>query len=61
MNLLEMYNIVPKDEQKLYKQKPGNVASQEKKRELRINQYKREKDLNIRIEVGGLLTNLSVN
>lgn len=51
MNLLETYNIVPEDEKKLYKQKTGGVTDPAKKRELKINQYRKEKALTARIEV----------
>jgi len=51
MDLLETYNIVPEDEQKLYKQKTGSLTNMAKKRELKINQYRNEKALIARIEV----------
>lgn len=52
MNLLETYHIVPEDELKLYKQKTGSITDPEKKRQLKINQYKKEKALKAQIEVG---------
>lgn len=43
--------MVPEDEQKLYSRKTAEVADFAKRRELKINQFKKEKDLKARIEV----------
>jgi hypothetical protein len=59
--MLETYHIVPEDEQKLYKQKTGSIKDPAKKRELKIDQYKKEKALTVRIEVSVQQIGRSVN
>ncbi|KAF8163496.1 TAP42-like protein [Crassisporium funariophilum] len=51
ISLLDRYEIVPQDERALYERKTANVADMAKRRELKINQYKKEKELRGRIEV----------
>jgi immunoglobulin-binding protein 1 len=48
---LENYEIIPEEERKLFDRKVAQVADFAKRRELKINQYKKEKDLQARIEV----------
>ncbi|CAA7271528.1 unnamed protein product [Cyclocybe aegerita] len=50
VSLLEKYNVVPEDEQALYQRKTAEVPDFSRKRELKINQYKKEKELKNRIE-----------
>jgi hypothetical protein len=52
---LENYGIIPEEERKLFDRKVAQVADFGKRREMKINQYKKEKDLQARIEVGILL------
>jgi len=52
ISLLENYEIIPQEERKLFDRKVAQVADFAKRRELKINQYKKEKDLQTRIEVG---------
>jgi len=48
---LENYEIIPEEERKLFDRKVAQVVDFAKRRELKINQYKKEKDLQARIEV----------
>ena len=48
---MQKYEIVPADERALFDHKAAGVADFAKRRELKINQYKKEKDLKARIEV----------
>ncbi|KAI9571419.1 TAP42-like protein [Boletus coccyginus] len=48
---LETYNIVPETERVLYGQQPSSIGDAAKRREVKIRQYKAEKDLRTRIEV----------
>ncbi|KAF8964013.1 serine/threonine protein phosphatase PP2A-associated protein [Flammula alnicola] len=50
ISLLENYEVVPADERTLYDRKVAQVADFAKRRELKINQYKKEKDLRARVE-----------
>jgi immunoglobulin-binding protein 1 len=48
---LETYNIVPETERVLYGQQPSSIRDAAKRREVKIRQYKAEKDLRTRMEV----------
>lgn len=48
---LETYDIVPETERVLYGQQPSSIRDAAKRREVKIRQYKAEKDLRSRIEV----------
>lgn len=48
---LETYNIVPETERVLYGQQPSSIGDAAKRREVKIRQFKAEKDLRTRIEV----------
>ncbi|PPQ77521.1 hypothetical protein CVT25_011318 [Psilocybe cyanescens] len=48
--LLERYEIVPEDERTLFDRKTANVADYSRRRELKINRYKKGKELKARIE-----------
>ncbi|KAG9318611.1 TAP42-like protein [Chiua virens] len=48
---LEAYDIVPETERELYGQQVSSIRDISKRRELKIRQYKNEKDLRTRIEV----------
>ncbi len=48
---MEKYEVVPEDERKLYSRKVTDVVNFTKKRELKISQYAKEKDLEARIQV----------
>ncbi|KAF8911999.1 serine/threonine protein phosphatase PP2A-associated protein [Gymnopilus junonius] len=50
IGVLEKYEVVPADERALFDRKTATVADFAKRRELKINQYKKEKDLKTRIE-----------
>lgn len=50
ISLLENYEIIPEEERNLFDRKVAQVADFAKRRELKINQYKKEKDLQSRIE-----------
>ncbi|KAG5638983.1 hypothetical protein H0H81_008203 [Sphagnurus paluster] len=47
---VENYEIVSEDERALYVQRPSAIVDPSKRRELKIRQYKKEKDLQARIE-----------
>lgn len=49
--LLETYEIVPQDERDLYAKQASAIRDPAKKRELKISQYRKEKDLKTRIQV----------
>ncbi|KAF5330648.1 hypothetical protein D9619_005948 [Psilocybe cf. subviscida] len=49
--LLEKYEVIPADERALYDVKATKVADFAKRRELKINQFKKEKDLRVRVEM----------
>lgn len=51
MSYLDNYEIIPEDERRLYEQKTANVINPANRRELKIKQYQKEKDLRARIEV----------
>lgn len=48
---LETYDIVPETDRVLYAQQPFSIRDAAKRREVKIKQYKAEKDLRTRIEV----------
>lgn len=48
---LENYTVVPEDEQKLYERRSSSITNPASRREVKINQYKKEKDLRARIQV----------
>ncbi|PPQ63051.1 hypothetical protein CVT24_005906 [Panaeolus cyanescens] len=50
IDLLNRYQIIPAEEKNLYDKKTASVADFAKRRELKINQYKKEKELRARIE-----------
>ncbi|KDR73530.1 hypothetical protein GALMADRAFT_616131 [Galerina marginata CBS 339.88] len=50
IDLLEKYDLVPDEERSLFDRKTADVADFGKRRELKINQYKKEKELKSRIE-----------
>lgn len=47
----ELYGIVTEDDKSLYSRKASRVADPSKRRELKIAQYKQEKELRTKIEV----------
>ena len=49
--LLESYSIIPEDEKKLYEQKSSSITDPAKRREIKIAQYKKEKEIKNRISV----------
>ncbi|KAG7092778.1 hypothetical protein E1B28_009101 [Marasmius oreades] len=51
LGLLENYQIVPEDEVALYQQNSSSVTNPASRRELKIKQYQKEKDLRARIQV----------
>lgn len=48
---LENYEVVEESEKKLYEKRTGSVSDPARRRELKIQQYKKEKDLRAKIEV----------
>ncbi|KAF9526959.1 serine/threonine protein phosphatase PP2A-associated protein [Crepidotus variabilis] len=50
IGLLEKYNVVPEEEQKLYGKNATKVSDFAKKRQLKIDQFKKEKDIKARLE-----------
>lgn len=56
ISLVENYEIIPEDERSLYSRKTTTVIDPAKRRDLKISQYKKEKDLRAGIEVGSLRT-----
>lgn len=60
IGLLEQYEIVPEDERALFDRKAADVTDYSKRRELKINQYRKEKDIKARIEVNLLKITLSL-
>ncbi|EEB96557.1 hypothetical protein MPER_04293, partial [Moniliophthora perniciosa FA553] len=50
LSLLDNYQIIPQDEVTLYEQKSSSIANPASRRELKIKQYQKEKDLRARIE-----------
>ncbi|KZP21163.1 TAP42-like protein [Athelia psychrophila] len=51
VGMLEQYEIVPAGDRELYEQRSGNVKDPAKRRELKIKQYQKEKELRTRIEI----------
>ncbi|KAF7965492.1 hypothetical protein HWV62_43254 [Athelia sp. TMB] len=51
LEMLEQYEVVPAIERELYELRSGNVKDPAKRRELKIKQYQKEKELRTRIEV----------
>lgn len=49
--LLESYTVVPEDEKKLYAQRSSTVTEPMKRRELKIAQFKKEKEIKTKISV----------
>ena len=52
VSLLETYDIVPAPERELFEKQASSIRDPAKKRELKINQFKKEKELKNRIQVG---------
>lgn len=48
---LENYGIIPEQEKELYERKPSSVMDPSRRRELKIKQYQKEKELRLTIEV----------
>ncbi|KAF5358471.1 hypothetical protein D9756_001392 [Leucocoprinus leucothites] len=48
---LEQYEIIPEDEKKLYSHKSSALVDPAKRREVKINQYKKAKEIKDRIQV----------
>jgi hypothetical protein len=48
---LENYEIVPESERTLHAQDPSKIKDAASRRDIKIKQYQREKDLRARIEV----------
>lgn len=48
---MDRYKIIPEEEYTLFNRQLVDVADYSKRRELKINQYKKEKELRARIEV----------
>jgi len=55
VELLESYDIVPQDEKEVFNPKSVNFSNPQRRREVKVNQYKKEKELRSRIEVRALL------
>jgi hypothetical protein len=51
VSLLETYNIVPGAERELYGKQASGIRDPAKKRQLKIDQFKKEKELKARIQV----------
>jgi len=51
VELLDSYDIVPQEDKELFNPKSVNFANPQKRREVKVNQYKKEKELRSRIEV----------
>ena len=51
MHYLKLYEIITEEDKALYGLSASSVADPAKRRELKIKQYKREKDIKARIEV----------
>ena len=51
LEMLEQYEVVPTTERELYELRSGSVKDPAKRRELKIKQYQKEKELRTRIEV----------
>ena len=51
IELMNRYEVVPEEERMLFDRRLGDVVDYSKRRELKINQYKKEKELRGRIEV----------
>ena len=49
--LLDNYALVPEDERKLYAQRSSTVSEPMKRRELKIAQFKKEKEIKTKISV----------
>ena len=49
--MLEMFEIVPEAERALYGQHTAIVLDPAKRRELKLNQWRKERDLKIQIDV----------
>ncbi|TDL24996.1 serine/threonine protein phosphatase PP2A-associated protein [Rickenella mellea] len=50
VDFLESYEVIPENEQKLHKRKASDIMDAAKRRDLRITQFKQEKDLKNKIE-----------
>lgn len=48
---LERYEIVPAAEQELYEKRASDVRDPAKRRELKINQWKKEREIRAKVEV----------
>ena len=48
---MDRYKVVPDEERALFDRRLVDVVDYSKRRELKINQYKKEKELRARIEV----------
>ncbi|KAF9483789.1 serine/threonine protein phosphatase PP2A-associated protein [Pholiota conissans] len=55
LSLLEQYEIVPAEERTLYDRKVAQVADPAKRRDLKINQYRKEKELVAKIQASSTL------
>ncbi|TFK76248.1 hypothetical protein BDN72DRAFT_830796 [Pluteus cervinus] len=51
VSTLGQYNIVPADERELHEKSPTSIVAPGKRRELKIKQYQKEKELRTKIEV----------
>ena len=51
ISILEAYKVVSDEERDLYSKKVNEIKDPAKRRELKINQFKKEKELKGRIEV----------
>ncbi|KAJ2929982.1 hypothetical protein H1R20_g7097, partial [Candolleomyces eurysporus] len=60
VSLLENYNIVPAPERELFEKQASSIRDPAKKRELKINQFKKEKDLKNRIQANDLPSNFDL-
>jgi immunoglobulin-binding protein 1 len=48
---VDRYKVVPEEERALFDRRLVDIVDYSKRRELKINQYKKEKELRARIEV----------
>lgn len=61
ISLLETYNIVPESERELYGKHVSGIRDPAKKRQLKIDQFKKEKELRTRIQVCMSLSSTAIN
>ena len=53
--MMDAYKVVPEAEKQIYSKQASSINDPAKRRELKIKQYKREKDIKAHIEVSTVL------